>query len=223
MPSVSSSSLDDAHETHVHVQFPSEPCSVESSLTLTPTILISDHTLSKSSSFSTHSPSIKFAPLPAIEPKKRRLVPLGVSGRSRRRRDHEGSSLWAEPSPEEAVEDPLITFGKFVVSSSRSLWKRVRKKSGRLQEHNEGSPSTEKVVAVENVDGDNGKPERLAKEREERSEQNGNPKVASVPSRRFSWSPSPERGPPDLTDRKRAVRRSTGTLPPIPSFQEIRL
>ncbi|KAH7914030.1 hypothetical protein BJ138DRAFT_1144760 [Hygrophoropsis aurantiaca] len=214
-PSVSVSDLDPAYEGHDHVQPLSEPSSVESSLTLTPTT----HTLSKSTSFlSHHTPSIKFAPLPHTGPKKRRLVPLGVAGRSRRRRDREGSPIQLVEPTEEPVEDPLITLGKFVVSTSRSLWKRVRKKSGVVRENHTGSSSQDEIVVIEVVDKEIGNTER----REGRAEQINAFGSRGLPSRRSSWSPSVERGLFDGID-KRAARRSTGTLPPIPSFQEIRL
>ncbi|EIW84768.1 hypothetical protein CONPUDRAFT_141645 [Coniophora puteana RWD-64-598 SS2] len=98
--------------------------------------------------------SIRFAPLPATEPSKKRgnIVPLGVNARSRRRRENQDDrapslftppqqqqqqrvSLWQidfedeededEGEDGERGEDPIVVFGRMLKETSVGLWKRV--------------------------------------------------------------------------------------------------
>lgn len=81
------------------------------------------------------TPTVKFAPLPHIDPnRKRSLAPLGVPAHLRRKQviQQEGRSLlWSADLevPEENMEDPIITFAKFVKKTGATLWRRVRKGS----------------------------------------------------------------------------------------------
>jgi len=85
-----------------------------------------------------HTPTVRFAPLPSPDPsRKRSVLPLGVAARSRRRHRlvretaERGPSLWAnDPAADPLLEDPLFTLGKYVKSASKSLWRRIRERSG---------------------------------------------------------------------------------------------
>jgi len=86
--------------------------------------------------------SVKFAPLPVIEPRKRKSsVQLGVAARSRmiqsRRNMDQAAPSWddaddavpvQETSPLPAGEDPFEVFGKFVRGKSKYLWQRISSK-----------------------------------------------------------------------------------------------
>ncbi|KAG6334520.1 hypothetical protein ID866_4573 [Astraeus odoratus] len=78
-------------------------------------------------------PAIRFAPLPKIDPSRKRSVPpLGVPARSRRKRmpQEGGSLLWAvDPVPEETVEDPILVLGRLVKKAGVKMWQTVRKRS----------------------------------------------------------------------------------------------
>ncbi|THH20889.1 hypothetical protein EW146_g570 [Bondarzewia mesenterica] len=91
------------------------------------------------------SPSITFAPLPKLAPRKRKsTIPLGVAARSRmiqQRRMMTGGQgrptpIWTDldeeavngPVNEVDVEDPLEVFGKYMVEKSKHLWRRVSHK-----------------------------------------------------------------------------------------------
>jgi hypothetical protein len=82
---------------------------------------------------------VRFAPLPSPDPNRRRSkLPLGVAGRSRRRRPvregrqlEQGRSLWTnDPAADPLLEDPLVTLGKFVKSTTKHLWRRLRDRNG---------------------------------------------------------------------------------------------
>ncbi|KAI0062361.1 hypothetical protein BV25DRAFT_677621 [Artomyces pyxidatus] len=112
------------------------------------------HTLRSSASLPNYaSLAVKFAPLPTIEPRKRKSnVQLGVAARSRmiqqrrasntaRSRSHPPPApLWTDLD-EEAVgdgvrrevddDDPFEVFGTWMVGKGKHLWRRVaQKKSG---------------------------------------------------------------------------------------------
>ena len=121
-PLVASSSLDSR----------SSICTASSPTLLTPESLLRDVRLSLGSSHS--APTVKFAPLPQIDPhRKRSLAPLGASARSRRKRDiqQEGGSLsWsADPDVPDDMEDPIVAFAKFVKKTGKTLWRRMRQGS----------------------------------------------------------------------------------------------
>lgn len=126
----------DVHEIH-QVKVATSSLGSNSSIgTGSPTLLNPESLDVRSSLGSSHgTPTVKFAPLPQIDPsRKRSLAPLGVSARSRRRRviqQEAESLLWCtDPDvPEENMEDPLITFAKFVKKTGKTLWRRVRKGS----------------------------------------------------------------------------------------------
>jgi len=100
---------------------------------LIPEPLLHDARASLGSSHGT--PTVKFAPLPQIDPnRKRSLAPLGVPAHLRRKQviQQEGRSLLWSADPEvaaENMEDPIITFAKFVKKTGATLWRRVRKGS----------------------------------------------------------------------------------------------
>lgn len=86
-------------------------------------------------------PTVRFAPLPSPDPnRKRSKLPLGVAARSRRRRParesrQQGRSLWtSDPAADPLLEDPLVTLGKFVKSTTRNLWRRVRERNGLMNQ-----------------------------------------------------------------------------------------
>ncbi|KAI0034031.1 hypothetical protein K488DRAFT_84365 [Vararia minispora EC-137] len=100
------------------------------------------HTVRSSSSLPTRPPSpcpnVKFAPLPSIEPRRRKSnVKLGVAARSRmiqaRRNGGKMPPDWADadeapvqrPPPPPGGEDPFEVFGRFVVGKTRSLWRKM--------------------------------------------------------------------------------------------------
>jgi len=170
----STSSLNEAHEANdiepanVQVSSPqSQPSSIESSLTLAPTILITNATSLRSTcSLPQSAMNVKFAALPKTAPRRRRsLAPLGVSARSRRRQQQQQDSfLWtneAVAQEEEYVEDPFVTLGRLVMNASKNLWKRVRKKekeagdgkgTGELGDASETGP----IVDIRHVPSTNG-------------------------------------------------------------------
>ncbi|EGN95759.1 hypothetical protein SERLA73DRAFT_186974 [Serpula lacrymans var. lacrymans S7.3] len=193
----STSSLNEAHEANdiepvsIHVSSPeSQPSSIESSLTLAPTILITNATSLRSTcSLPQHAMNVKFAALPKTEPRRKRsLAPLGVSARSRRRQQQQQDSfMWnndALAQEEEYVEDPFITLGRLVKNASKHLWKRVRKKEkGGEDEKDAGelgdSSDTAPIVDVRRVSVKDGGLPRLdtasvlEEEREDETEGNG--------------------------------------------------
>ncbi|KAI0312388.1 hypothetical protein OF83DRAFT_661493 [Amylostereum chailletii] len=90
-------------------------------------------------------PNIKFAPLPTIEPRKRKSnVQLGVAARSRMiqqrraaREENQNTPTWTQSDMEEPAvheepgpmdEDPFEVFGKYVIGKGRHLWRRVSHK-----------------------------------------------------------------------------------------------
>ncbi|VDB82883.1 unnamed protein product [Peniophora sp. CBMAI 1063] len=111
-----------------------------------PTVSHEIHTMRSSSSLPTRPPSpaalqnIKFAPLPHIEPRRRKSnVKLGVAARSRMIAARRGQLPpdWndAESSPTDEphhqgplVEDPFEVFGRYVLVKSKNLWRRVSPK-----------------------------------------------------------------------------------------------
>ncbi|KAF9246239.1 hypothetical protein BU15DRAFT_24427, partial [Melanogaster broomeanus] len=158
------SSLIDLHQIHeialLASHTSSDPPSFNSSLGNSPTPAVSESSNSpRSSACSSPSrtPSVKFAPFPQIDPinRKRSLAPLGVSARSRRKRVTPGEpqlSLWIEV-PDETMEDPLITFGKFLKHASQNLWRRVRKKSTAAPQKGDDSQTVEPVIEIKAGNG----------------------------------------------------------------------
>jgi hypothetical protein len=123
----------DVHETH-EVAASSLDSSGSSFGTGSHTFLIPESSLQDARSSSSHgTPTVKFAPLPQIDPnRKRSLAPLGVPGRSRRKlvvQEDGGSLFWsADPDvPEENMEDSIIAFAKLVKKTGKTLWRRMRK------------------------------------------------------------------------------------------------
>ncbi|KIL00074.1 hypothetical protein PAXRUDRAFT_8433 [Paxillus rubicundulus Ve08.2h10] len=209
----SNPSLLDLHEVHeiaLAADLSSDPHSVNSS----PTLVVSESSLSSRSSACSsprYTPSVKFGPLPQIDPHRQRsLAPLGVSARSRRKRiaaQEAGSLLWADPSvPEELMEDPLVTFGKFIVNATKHLWRRVRKRSTAAAQKHEHSQPTELVIEVTpgGCGGNSG-------ESAEGTMKLGGGGV--VHPRRASWSSPTECWTLTGEVGERRFRRSTGDLP----------
>ncbi|OAX41561.1 hypothetical protein K503DRAFT_854570 [Rhizopogon vinicolor AM-OR11-026] len=152
-----------------------------------------------------HIPTVKFAPLPSPDPsrKRRSVQPLGVAARSRRPRPvrdvvEQRQSLWAnDPAADPLLEDPLFTLGKFVKSASKSLWQRIRKRSGLSGQVQPTHHYTDVILDT-----------RSAEEQEHRQ--------AIV---------NPEKGvgacfeqAPDNVDTKGQWRRSTGNMPSVPGL-----
>ncbi|KZV71604.1 hypothetical protein PENSPDRAFT_650468 [Peniophora sp. CONT] len=112
-----------------------------------PTVSHEMHTMRSVSSLPTRPPSpatlqnIKFAPLPHVEPRRRKSnIRLGVAARSRMIAARRGQLPpdWddAEPAPGEEptpqgplVEDPFEVFGRYVLVKSKNLWRRVSPKA----------------------------------------------------------------------------------------------
>jgi len=99
-----------------------------------------------SSSLPIHSLNVKFAPLPALAPRKRRsTAPLGMAARSqltrRGRRYHDPDGPYAWGSDEEldqhtklrtmrdgqddVMDDPFLAIGRAVKDASKQLWRKV--------------------------------------------------------------------------------------------------
>ncbi|KAG6376411.1 hypothetical protein JVT61DRAFT_2396 [Boletus reticuloceps] len=155
-------------------------------------------------------PPVKFAPLPQIDPNRTRsLAPLGVPGRSRRKQviQQEGRSLlWStDPDvPEEGMEDPIISFAKFVKRTSKSLWRKVRKGSKPVPQESEPYSPPEPVLDIgSTVCLDDMAPEEKG---ERVSKAVG---LEEKRRRRASWSPLAER----RTLSRGKARRSTSDLP----------
>lgn len=152
-----------------------------------PTSLLHDVRSSLGSAHGT--PTVKFAPLPQINPnRKRSLAPLGASARSRRKRaiQQEGGSLsWStDPDvPEEDMEDPIVAFAKLVKRAGKTLWRRVRR--GSRTEN--VSYSAEPVLDITSTVHPG---EEVVGEEDKRG-------------RRASWSPSAERRKPGQDKTKR--------------------
>ena len=131
------------------------------------------------------TPTIKFAPLPQTDPtRKRSLAPLG-SARSRRKRaiqQEAGPLSWStDPGlPEDILEDPLITFAKFVKKTGRTLWRRVRKAAISVEDV---SYPSEPILDIRSS-------ERGCLSRVEEDKRR----------RRATWSPSDKRRTLDLDD-----------------------
>ncbi|KAH7889492.1 hypothetical protein F5I97DRAFT_538495 [Phlebopus sp. FC_14] len=221
MPSESSVFAEhDIHDIAVFAaQISSDLPSLDSSLTSSPEISTPDSLSSSSVLSSTclsrqHTVTVKFAPLPQTDPdRKRSIAPLGVSARSRRRRvrRERGTPLWsADPDvPEGMLEDPLITFGRFVKNTSISLWRRVRKKSvvSSADEHEHAGGAAQTKPGERRA-------EALAVSAELKGELGRILRGEEKPTRRASWSPSTERGTlSSIDDRCHRLRRSTGDLP----------
>ncbi|KAG2065806.1 hypothetical protein BDR04DRAFT_1107903 [Suillus decipiens] len=126
--------LEDDHE--VVIKLSSEhhdtPSPTPSSILLT---IPNSNSPNRSHSSLGHIPTVKFAPLPSPDSKRRRsTLPLGVAARSRKRRPvregrQQGRSLWNyDPAADPLLEDPLVAFGRFVKSTTKSLWRRVRER-----------------------------------------------------------------------------------------------
>ncbi|KAG1858065.1 hypothetical protein DFJ58DRAFT_635208, partial [Suillus subalutaceus] len=130
--------LDDAHEVATKLSSEHTPSPDSESSLIFPTITnfnSSNPSHSTCTCFSLgHVPSVRFAPLPPPDPnRKRSKLPLGVAARSRRRRPardaRQGRSSWtSDPAADPLLEDPLITLGKFVKNTTKSLWRRVRER-----------------------------------------------------------------------------------------------
>lgn len=166
----------------------------------------------RSSLGSSHgTPTVKFAPLPQIDPnRKRSLAPLGVPARSRRKRviqEEGGSLLWsADPDvPDENMEDPIIAFAKLVKKTGKTLWRRVRKGSKAVPQENvvySAEPVLDISTSVRSGDVEvEDKGEGVSKEAVDLEDKRW---------RRASWSPLAERR--TLT-RGKAQRKSTSDLP----------
>jgi len=94
------------------------------------------------------SPSITFAPLPAIDGRKRKKsIPLGVAARSRllqqrRAKIEDGDlpprHLWRDSDADDEV-DPVAAFGHFVKGASKGLWRRVSLKEPKALKDNTAS------------------------------------------------------------------------------------
>ncbi|KAG9318751.1 hypothetical protein JVU11DRAFT_850 [Chiua virens] len=113
-------SLSDVHETHQITALEvtaSSPDASSFSSTGSPRLLIPEASDVRSSLGSSHdTPTVKFAPLPQIDPNRKRcLAPLGVSRTRRKQAIEEGD-----------LEDPIIAFAKLVKKTSKSLWRRVK-------------------------------------------------------------------------------------------------
>ncbi|KAH0827111.1 hypothetical protein J3R83DRAFT_4799 [Lanmaoa asiatica] len=167
--------------------------------------------LSSSHNLSHNTPTVKFAPLPPIDPsRKRSLAPLGASARSRRKRviqQEGGSILWPRDDvPEEDMEDPIVMFAKFVKRTGKTLWRRVRQRSKAVPQE-KVSYSAEPILDI--IDRPTVHPSDMALGEEGLRV----PEVVGEEDkqgRRASWSPSAGRGTPS---RDEAKRRSTSDLP----------
>ena len=184
--------------------------------THSPTLIIPESLLphdARSSLGSSHgTPTVKFAPLPQVDPnRKRSLAPLGVPGRTRRKLDiqQEGGSLLWSAGPdeqEESVEDPIILFAKFVKKTGKTLWRKVRKGSKVVPQEDIpcfGEPvldikSTSRVADV--AVGEKG--DRVSKA----------VGLEDKRGRPASWSPLAERR---TLNRCKAQRKSTSDLPQL--------
>lgn len=199
-------------DTHdIYLRAPTESSDSNSSIGTGSPTLLNPESLDVHSSlgYSHGTPTVKFAPLPQIDPsRKRSLVPLGVSARSRRKRaiqQEAGSLLWRTDGdvPEENMEDPLIAFANVVKKAGKTLWRRMRKSSKAPQEN--VSRSTEAVLDItstvhpEDIMAQGDKDEYVSKV------VGGEDKRR----RRASWSPSDKRRTLSLGEAK---RRSTSDL-----------
>lgn len=202
----------DVHEVH-EVAASSLDSSSSSIGTGLPTLLTPEsslHDVHSSLGYSHDTPTVKFAPLPQIDPnRKRSLAPLGVPVRSRRMRvvQQEGGLLsWSADldMPEESMEDSIIAFAKLVKKAGKTLWRRMRKGNKAAAQENMAY-SAEPVLDIRSTIrlGDMGL--------EEKGEHV--PQVVGGSEdkrRRASWSPLAER----RTLKMQPQRRSTS-----PSFQ----
>ena len=201
----------DVHEVHEGAasSLDSSSSSIGTGL---PTLLTPESSLhdAHSSLGSSHdTPTVKFAPLPQIDPnRKRSLAPLGVPVRSRRMRviqQEGGSLLWsADPDmPEESMEDAIIAFAKLVKKTGKTLWRRMRKGSKAVAQENVAC-SAEPVLDIRSTVrlGDMG----LGEKGEHVSQAVGG---SEDKRRRASWSPLAERRTLNLEPQ----RRSTTDLP----------
>ncbi|KAF8447649.1 hypothetical protein L210DRAFT_2808590 [Boletus edulis BED1] len=155
------------------------------------------------------APTVKFAPLPQIDPNRTRsLAPLGVPGRSRRKQviQQEGRSLLWSTDPdvpeEEGMEDPIISFAKFVKKTSKTLWRKVRKSSKPVpqpveSEQESETYSPEPVLNIGSTD------DMVPEEKGERMSKAVG--LEEKRRRRASWSPLAER----RTLSRGKARRST--------------
>lgn len=169
--------LDDAHEVATKLSSEHTPSPDSESSLIFPIITnfnSSNPSHSTCTCFSLrHVPTVRFAPLPSPEPnRKRSKLPLGVAARSRRRRParegrQQGRSSWtSDPAADPLLEDPLITLGKFVKSTTISLWRRVRERNG-LVDHEE--PIQHDVVLdIKPMDGQEQLPVEVTPEHRQR-------------------------------------------------------
>jgi len=158
-----------------------------------------------------HSPTVKFAPLPLPDPsRKRSILPLGVAARSRRphhvrEATEPRQSLWAnDPAADLQLEDPLISLGKFVKSASKSLWRRIRERSGLV---GQGQPMENLTDVI--LDS------RSAEDQERRMEViRGHRQAVVDPEKQvgahMKYAPN---------NAEWQWRRSTGTMPSVPGLQ----
>ncbi|KAL4067846.1 hypothetical protein V8B97DRAFT_1940185 [Scleroderma yunnanense] len=159
--------------------------------------------------FTRRPPTIRFAPLPKVDPSRRRSIPpLGVSPRSRRKyAPQEGRSLlWAvDPIPEETVEDPILVLGRLVKKAGRKMWQRVKMKGTMATTQEKDSAYASDVIDIkpDELSGDTAASSDGTEEHESELHDNDDKQP-----QRTSWSA--ERGTPDI--RTLQVRRSTGDL-----------
>ncbi|KAF8559858.1 hypothetical protein OG21DRAFT_1503080 [Imleria badia] len=203
----------DVHQVHevTIIVTTTSPDSNSSIVTDPPTLLLPESSCSdaRSSSSSQGTPTVKFAPLPQIDPnRKRSLAPLGVPARSRRKRaiqEDGGSLLWStDPDVlDENMEDPIIAFAKLVKKTGKTLWRRVRKGSRAV-------PQEDAVFSAEPV-LDISTSVRLGDVEVEEGEGVSNEAVGLEDKRwrRASWSSLAER----RTLTREAQRKSTSDLP----------
>ncbi|TFK36347.1 hypothetical protein BDQ12DRAFT_686771 [Crucibulum laeve] len=128
--------------------------SADSSLAPSPTGILESATSASSSSLSSHTLSVKFAPLPKLAPRKRRsTTPLGIAARGqmvrRRRGMYEAepvpvqqNPMWTEEELEQQrlkqdkmnekkegdVEDPFVALGRMMKGAGKTLWRRMSQK-----------------------------------------------------------------------------------------------
>ena len=197
----------DVHEVH-KVAASSLDSSSSSFGTGSPTFLIPALQDARSSLGSSHgTPTVKFAPLPQIDPnRKRSLAPLGVPGRSRRKlviQQDSGSLLWsADPDvPEENMEDSIIAFAKLVKKAGKTLWRRMRKGSKAVAQEIVAC-SAEPVLDIRSTV----RPDDMMG-RGEKGEHVSKAVCGEGERRRASWSPLAERR------TLKVQRRSTSDLP----------
>ncbi|KAI0053950.1 hypothetical protein FA95DRAFT_18288 [Auriscalpium vulgare] len=121
------------------------------------------HILRSSNSLPNYSAlAVKFAPLPVIEPRKRKSnVQLGIAARSRMIQQRRATAgpythdppppLWNEPPHRQEMDeedDPFEVLGKFVVGKGKSLWRRVSQKGAAADEdHKETADATSEKAA----------------------------------------------------------------------------